>query len=134
MFEKSRVAFPTWGSVGSATQGASSPPSPGCPTVEGSLSMPASLARRYDEAVQVDHRDNAPIAFVRRHRGYVIRAVLAHWWETGAWWEQPVDTGVADDERELWRVEAAAPGRSPVVVELAHSWSTGRWTLAAVLD
>jgi hypothetical protein len=97
--------------------------------------MPASLARRYDELVQVDHRDNAPIAFVRRHRGYVIRAVLAHWWETGAWWERPdADAGVTDDERELWRVEAAAPGRSPVVVELAHSWTTGRWTLAAVLD
>jgi hypothetical protein len=133
MFEKSRTAFPTWGSVGNAAPGASSPSSPGCPT-EGSL-MPASLARRYDELVQVDHRDNAPIAFVRRYRGYVIRTVLAHWWETGAWWEQPnTDVGVADDERELWRVEAAAPGRSPVVVELAHSWTTGRWTLAAVLD
>lgn len=104
--------------------------------------MPA-LARRYDEPVQVDHRDNAPIAFVRRHRGYVIRTVLAHWWETGAWWDKPAaDAGgglrapdeIADDERELWRVEAAAPGRSPVVVELAHSWATGRWTLAAVLD
>ena len=96
--------------------------------------MPA-LARRYDESVHVDHHDNAPIAFVRRHRGYVIRTVLAHWWETGAWWEKPdADAGVADDERELWRVEAAAPGRSPVVVELAHSSATGRWTLAAVLD
>jgi hypothetical protein len=96
--------------------------------------MPA-LARRYDERVQVDHRDNAPIAFVRRQRGYVIRAVLAHWWETGAWWESTDLTGgVADDEREMWRVEAAAPGRSAVVVELAHSTTTGRWSLTAVLD
>lgn len=97
--------------------------------------MPASLARRYDESVLVDHRDNTPIAFVRRHRGYVVRSVLAHWWETGPWWEaEPGNTGVQDDERELWRVEAIAPGRSPVVVELAHFWSTGRWALAAVLD
>ena len=102
--------------------------------------MPAFLARRYDERVQVDHRDNEPVAFVRRHRGYVVRAVLAHWWETGPWWKTadlavPEQTGtVQDDERELWRVEAVAPGRSPVVVELAHSWSTGRWTVAAVLD
>jgi hypothetical protein len=106
--------------------------------------MPASLARRYDERVQVDHRDNEPIAFVRRHRGYVVRTVLAHWWETGPWWEAPEPndsavtgpeaTGVHDDERELWRVEAVAPGRSSVVVELAHFWSTGRWTVAAVLD
>ena len=101
--------------------------------------MPASLARRYDERVQVDHRDNEPIAFVRRHRGYVVRSVLAHWWETGPWWEAtdltgPEASGVHDDERELWRVEAVAPGRSSVVVELAHFWSTGRWTVAAVLD
>ena len=102
--------------------------------------MPASLARRYDEPVQVDHRDNEPVAFVRRHRGYVVREVLAHWWETGPWWEALERTGtasageVSDDERELWRVEAAAPGRSSVIVELAHFWSTGRWTVAAVLD
>jgi hypothetical protein len=102
--------------------------------------MPASLARRYDEGVHVDHRDNEPIAFVRRHRGYVVRAVLAHWWETGPWWQAPnidegaLTGGVHDDERELWRVEAVAPGRSPVVLELAHFWSTGRWTVAAVLD
>jgi len=102
--------------------------------------MPASLARRYDERVQVDHRDNEPVAFVRRHRGYVVRSVLAHWWETGPWWETQAAAdvtavgGVQDDERELWRVEAVAPGRSSVIVELAHFWSTGRWTVAAVLD
>ena len=102
--------------------------------------MPASLARRYDERVQVDHRDNEPVAFVRRQRGYVVRAVLAHWWETGPWWQaadiadEARTEGVHDDERELWRVEAVAPGRSPVVLELAHFWSTGRWTVAAVLD
>ena len=102
--------------------------------------MPASLARRYDEQIQVDHRDNEPVAFVRRHRGYVVRSVLAHWWETGPWWETPATAdvtsggGVPDDERELWRVEAVAPGRSSVIVELAHFWSTGRWTVAAILD
>jgi hypothetical protein len=106
--------------------------------------MPASLARRYDELVHVDHRDNEPVAFVRRHRGYVVHTVLAHWWEAGPWWEAPDSTdsaptgsertGVHDDERELWRVEAVAPGRSSVIVELAHFWSTGRWTVAAVLD
>jgi hypothetical protein len=112
----------------------SSPPSPGCP-IEGSLLMPAFLARRYDECVQVDHRDNEPVAFVRRHRGYVVRSVLAHWWETGPWWQTAeVTEGLSDDEREMWRVEAAAAGRAVVVVELCHSWSTGRWTVAAVCD
>src|SRR3954465_7733000 len=93
MFEKASGAGAS--RRGEATRSAgpgvtSSPPSPGCPTscsarqgAEGSLHMPASLARRYDERVQVDHRDNEPIAFVRRRRGYVVRTVLAHWWETG---------------------------------------------------
>ena len=99
--------------------------------------MPASLARRYDERVQVDHRDNEPIAFVRRHRGYVVRAVLAHWWETGPWWEAPepeTDGGVADDERELWRVEAATRAGSVAVLDLSFAWSTGCWAVDAVLD
>jgi len=97
--------------------------------------MPAFLARRYDECVQVDHRDNEPVAFIRRHRGYVVRSVLAHWWETGPWWQTAeVTEGLADDEREMWRVEAAAAGRAVVVVELCHSRSTGRWTVAAVCD
>src|SRR4051794_41356727 len=83
--------------------------------------MPAFLARRYDECVQVDHRDNEPVAFIRRHRGYVVRSVLAHWWETGPWWQTAeVTEGLADDEREMWRVEAAAAGRGVVVVGLCH--------------
>ena len=95
--------------------------------------MPAFLARHYAGATEVERRDDEPSAFTWRGRRYVVRAVLDHWWETAAWWLAD-DTGVGDDERELWRVEAVAPGRSPVVLELAHFWSTGRWTVAAVLD
>jgi len=99
--------------------------------------MPASLARRYDEPVEVEHRDGAPLAFTRHGRRHVVRAVLAHWWETRAWWESDDAAGVCDDERELWRVEAAA-SRSTVpavaVVDLAFAWSTGTWTVVAVLD
>jgi hypothetical protein len=97
--------------------------------------MPASLARRYDEPVDVEHRDGEPVAFVRRGRRHVVRAVLAHWWETGAWWMRPdLGAGPGDDEHELWRVEAAAGGRSVVVLELSRSQSTARWTVRAVLD
>jgi hypothetical protein len=96
--------------------------------------MPAFLARRY-EPVDVDRRDDVPVAFVRRGRRYAVRSVLAHWWETGPWWEHAdLSRGVADDEREMWRVEAAAGGRSVAVVELCFAWSTGTWTVTAVLD
>lgn len=108
--------------------------------------MPGRLARRYDEPVEVERRDDVPIRFVRRGRPHRVVAVLAHWWETGPWWETGWETGsdvigvgagvVGDDERELWRVEAVAAGRSapPAVVELCQSWSTGAWTLTGVLD
>jgi hypothetical protein len=96
--------------------------------------MPASLARRYDEPVDVERRDDVPVAFVRGRRRYPVRQVLAHWWETGAWWDARDLSGVVgDDERELWRVEAAVAGHV-VVVELCFRWTTGRWTLAAVGD
>jgi hypothetical protein len=99
--------------------------------------MPAFLARRYADPVEVERRDDVPIAFVRRGRRHVVREVLDHWWATGAWWIDAEDTpgsGVTDDEREFWRVEAAAPGRSSTVVELCFAWTTGRWTVTAVLD
>ena len=96
--------------------------------------MPAFLARRYDEHVQVDHRDNEPVAFVRRHRGYVVRSVLAHWWETQAAADVASVGGVQDDERELWRVEATTRSGTVVVADLCFAWHTGRWTLAAVVD
>ena len=93
--------------------------------------MPAFLARRYDEPVAVERGDDAPAAFVWRGRGYVVRAVLDHWWQTGPWWHGG-DGG--DDERELWRVEAQAASRSPVVLELCFSWSSAVWTVSSVLD
>lgn len=97
--------------------------------------MPAFLARRYDEPVEVERHDDAPAAFVRRGRRYAVRAVLAHWWETGAWWETGDLAVVAgDDERELWRVEAVAGERAPVIADLCLSWATGTWTVTSVQD
>lgn len=96
--------------------------------------MPAFLARRYDEPVDVERRDDVPASFVRRGRRYAVSAVLGHWWETGAWWTGDLTAGVTDDERELWRVEASTAGGSVAVVELCFSWATGGWTVTAVLD
>ncbi len=88
----------------------------------------------------------APEQFLWRGRIYLVRDVLAHWVELGAWWVAPgrsrragtgPRTGAAGDgdaaaprsvaadvgavEREVWRVEAA-PGRSatPGVYDLVR--------------
>jgi hypothetical protein len=97
--------------------------------------MPASLARRYDEPVEVERRDDAPVAFVRRGRRYLVRTVLGHWWETRAWWQaDDLTAGVSDDEREIWRVEASLRAGSVAVVDLSFAWTTGCWAVDAVLD
>ena len=97
--------------------------------------MPAFLARRYAAVTDVERVYDAPGCFTWRGRRHVVRAVLDHWWQTTAWWMAAGGGPVGDDdERELWRVEAAAPGRAPVVVELCFAWRTGTWTVDTVMD
>lgn len=87
--------------------------------------------RRYDDPVETRMGQvsgmEGPEQFLWRGRLWKVRAVLAHWVETGPWWQsggaravigsdEPVEgstrTVGADllAERELWRVEA---GRGP---------------------
>jgi hypothetical protein len=97
--------------------------------------MPTSLARRYDAVIAVERGDGDPAMFVWRGRRHYVHEVLDHWWETGRWWER--GRGAApgsDDERELWRVEAGTAAGAAVIAELAFAWSSGVWTLRAVLD
>jgi hypothetical protein len=112
--------------------------------------------RRYDESIEVRRRDDEPAEFLWRGRLYVVRAVLARWMETGAWWQPagPVDrpgltpgtTALAVEpdsaalslERELWRVEATR-GRThgSGVFDLRFDWASASgtgWTLARALD
>ena len=113
------------------------------------------MSRRYDDPVDVRRRDEEPAEFVWRGRLYVIRGVLAHWIETGAWWgsttgSPPERAGVvttADEaagapvlaldgaEREVWRVEASA-GRAAGsgVYDVAFDWAAEGWTLRRALD
>jgi hypothetical protein len=88
--------------------------------------------RRYDDPVEVRRGSSEdPEQFLWRGRLWKVRAVLAHWVETGPWWqtsgaravigsaehvdpegserpERPGPTPLGDliTERELWRVEA----------------------------
>jgi hypothetical protein len=131
--------------------------------------------RRYDDPVEVrkgpvgnavDDVEGAlegPAQFLWRGKLWKVRAVLAHWVETGAWGQsagaravigtddysvvepgeplgEPVSrpgdrTGDLLAERELWRVEAAA-GMSPDpgVFDLSFDWSDGSWQLVGCVD
>ena len=106
--------------------------------------------RRYDDPVEVRRgRSDGPEQFLWRGRLWKVRTVLAHWVETGPWWQSAgvraalgTDDASADPgpggtdllaEREMWRVEA---GRSDVsgVFELCFDWADGCWQLVGCHD
>jgi hypothetical protein len=127
--------------------------------------------RRYADPVEVRQgpvglgvdqgATEGPQQFLWRGRLWKVRAVLAHWVETGPWWQATGARAVigAEDataetetrgripvgdlltERELWRVEAGR-GRPTTdgepdgggVFDLAFDWADGRWTLVGCTD
>lgn len=117
--------------------------------------------RRYYDPVDVHRRDDVPAEFLWRGRIYLVREVLSHWVETGAWWRTPaaaavfgtddadagagalmapaeVSTSVALDQggdREMWRVEASAGRLSASgVFDLCFEWAQGTWRLTRAMD
>jgi len=116
--------------------------------------------RRYDDPVEVRKGpEEGPEQFLWRGRLWMVRAVLAHWVETGSWWQSADaravigsddtvdltggstgDTGGGRDllgERELWRVEAAAGMRARGeggVFDLSFDWADGTWQLVGCVD
>jgi hypothetical protein len=110
--------------------------------------------RSYGEPIDVQQGlvagCEAPEQFLWRDRLWVVRRVLAHWVETGAWWEQagvsallgisssaalsPGATAELLEEREVWRVEAARSRHSSGVFDLAFSWGGEPWRLLCSID
>lgn len=126
--------------------------------------------RRYDDPVEVRRgwvdgaldAGRVPEQFLWRGRLWKVRAVLASWVETGAWWSSAeVDAVLGTDvrataesgavavrsvpdllgERELWRVEAGrsgagGPGGEAItgVFELSFDHDDGRWSLVGCDD
>ena len=121
--------------------------------------------RRYDDPVEVrkgmvagaDGEVEGPEQFLWHGRLWKVCEVVAHWVETGPWWQSrevaPVlgDVSPAEDEparsasvhdllaeREVWRVEAArglaATGAGRGVFDLAFDWDRGSWQLSRCLD
>ncbi len=109
--------------------------------------------RSYGEPIDVRRGlvagQEAPEQVIWRGRLWVVREIIAHWVETGAWWEQPGATALlgADllGERDLWRVEAGR-GRfarrstdpegagSHGVFDLSFDWGSGQWHLVRSID
>ena len=117
--------------------------------------------RRYDDPVEVRKGpEESPEQFLWRGKLWKVRAVLAHWVETGSWWQSadaravlgtddtaplveegalaPVTrsgdrTGDLLGERELWRVEAGDNSNGGVF-DLSFDWSDGSWQLVGCVD
>jgi hypothetical protein len=117
--------------------------------------------RRYDDPVEVRRGlvpgasgpVEGPEQFLWKGRLWKVCDVVAHWVETGAWWQPREESGgdqpsVHDllGEREVWRVEAArglaastagsggGAGSGRGVFDLAFDWAGGSWRLARCLD
>jgi hypothetical protein len=127
--------------------------------------------RRYADPVEVRQgpvglgvdqgATEGPQQFLWRGRLWKVRAVLAHWVETGPWWQATgaravigseeaaaetetrgrIHIGDLLTERELWRVEAGRGRVTPEgepdgggVFDLAFDWADGRWTLVGCTD
>ena len=67
------------------------------------------MARRYDEPVDVQSREEVLSAFIWRDRLYAVRGVLDRWTERRSWWQDPVGAPQSG-ERTVWR-GGASPGR-----------------------
>ncbi|HZJ04247.1 MAG TPA: DUF6504 family protein [Nocardioidaceae bacterium] len=115
--------------------------------------------RRYDDPVEVRKGmvggNEGPEQFLWRGQLWKVYDVVAHWVETGPWWQSagvqavlgsdtagPTSGGVALQqdltvEREIWRVEAA-PGRSHAksagIFDLVFDWADGSWHLVRSMD
>lgn len=119
------------------------------------------MSRHHADPVEVLRHDEAPEQFLWHDRLHLVRAVLAHWVESAAWWrtaqatalhtgETPGSTGggsvypsaaalalapLPETDRELWRVEASTGRAAPVgVFDLTYLPGNNRWFLTRVHD
>ena len=113
--------------------------------------------RRYDDPVEVRRgmvdgpggAQEGPEQFLWRGRLWKVCDVVAHWVETGPWWQSagahavlgsdhatPAGTDLLA-EREVWRVEAArgiSAARNGGVFDLVYDWADGSWQLTRCED
>ncbi len=116
--------------------------------------------RRYDDPVEVRKGRvpgsggpvEGPEQFLWKGWLWKVSAVLAHWVETGPWWQSrevapvlgadpagdPAAAGSVHDllaEREVWRVEAGRGQTGTTgVFDLIFDWAHGSWRLSRCAD
>ena len=120
--------------------------------------------RRYDDPVEVRRgmvegpggAQEGPEQFLWRGRLWKVCDVVAHWVETGPWWQSQGVQAVLGSgpgggsgtrtgggthllaEREVWRVEAArgmsAARTGAGVFDLVFDWADGTWKLIRCED
>jgi hypothetical protein len=117
--------------------------------------------RRYDDPVEVRKGlvtgttgpVEGPEQFLWKGRLWKVRDVLAHWVETGPWWQSREVAPILGDEsapggsvhdllgeREVWRVEAARgqamsrAGAGAGIFDLTFDWAQGSWLLSRCAD
>ena len=137
---------------------ASTPVPPASRWMTGMTREGAPEMRSYDDIIDVRRGlvagQEAPEQFMWRDRLWVVREVVSHWVETGAWWEQAgvaalLGAGSPDlppagprfvaellRERDVWRVEAGQ-GRltgHTGIFDLAFDWADTRWRLVGCVD
>jgi hypothetical protein len=143
--------------IGGRLQG---PGSSGVELADGDYHVGGCGMRRYDDPVEVRKGmvggTEGPEQFLWRGRLWKVCDVVAHWMETGPWWQSPgmravlgsEEAGPAEEreavtydlaaEREVWRVEAArglaATGTGRGVFDLVFDWAEGSWQLVRCLD
>jgi hypothetical protein len=81
------------------------------------------MSRRYDDPVEVRRRDDEPAEFLWRDRLWVVRAVLARWVETGAWWQAAVPAGAGIPGTTI-TPEAMGIGGTSTAMSIAMSGGT----------
>lgn len=97
------------------------------------------MTKRPPGEVTVTAIDGVPVRLRWRDRSYLVEQVLAHWIESGAWWQvvaRRVGTAPATHiplSCTVWRVEARG-GRGGIVVDLAHDAEADRWSLVRLAD
>jgi Family of unknown function (DUF6504) len=72
------------------------------------------MSRRYDDPVEVRRRDDEPAEFLWRDRLWVVRAVLARWVETGAWWQAAVPAGAGIPGTTISPGAVSGPGAAGI--------------------
>ncbi len=101
------------------------------------------MSRTYADPIDVRREERRPPGgrpeqFLWRGRLYVVRAVVAHWIESSAWWggsRRALEGAIPPHEHEVWRVEAQA-GRSDSagVYDLRRDTGADVWVLARAMD